>query len=188
MMRMVQNLRIGTKLAITSVLSILLVAGMIYAEMTGNAAVRKADDGAIEQQTIGRNAVEAKAALRGMQIGVRDIRLAATPGSLQAAVEYVAARQKSASEYTDGMLKLSRSPENRQRIEKLKSLTDDYAKGGQQIAAIRKDALGIEAARPSGGELPAEAAAKLAKLNDEMTRFAREVTLPVASEIESLSN
>ena len=41
MLRIIQNLRIGTKLAITSALAILLVAGMIYLQMTGGAHVRR---------------------------------------------------------------------------------------------------------------------------------------------------
>jgi methyl-accepting chemotaxis protein len=188
MMRIFTNLRIGTKLAITSVLSILLIAGMIFAQMTGNGATRKANDSAIEQQSIARAAIEAKAALRGMQMGVRDIRLAATPESLQKASDYIAARLKSANEFTDEALKLSRNPENRARIEKIKGLASDYAKGGQQIVAIKSEAIGIDAKRSAGGELPAEAAAKITKLDGEMTRIARDVTLPMANEIETLAN
>jgi hypothetical protein len=171
MMKIVTNLRIGTKLAITSVLSILLIAGMIFAQITGNGAVRKANDSAIDQQSIARDAINAKASLRGMQMGVRDIRLAATPESLQKAGDYVAARLKSTNELSDEALKLSRNPENRARIEKLKGLAGDYAKGGQQIAAIKSEAIGIDAKRSAGAELPAEAAAKITKLDGEMTRM-----------------
>ena len=67
-------------------------------------------------------------------------------------------------------------------------MAGDYAKGAQQIAAIRTEAIGIEAKRSAGSELPAEAIAKIAKLNDEANRIARDVTLPVAAEIESLAN
>ena len=42
--------------------------------------------------------------------------------------------------------------------------------------------------RAAGGELAAEAIAKLAKLNDEVTRIAGDVTLPMAAELESLAN
>jgi methyl-accepting chemotaxis protein len=188
MMRIIQNLRIGAKLAITSALSILLVAGMIYAQMSGNAAVRKVDENLVDQQAIARDAVEAKASLRGMQVGVRDIRLAANPENLQKAGDYVAARLKSANAFTDAALKLSRNAENRARIEKLKSLAGEYAKGGQQLAAMKGEVIGIEAKRPAGGELQAEAVAKIAKLNDEMTHITRDVTLPMANEIEELSN
>jgi methyl-accepting chemotaxis protein len=188
MMRIIQNLRIGTKLAITSALSILLIAGMILAQMTGNAAVRKANDNAIDQQSIARAAIESKAALRGMQIGVRDVRLANAAANLQKANDYIAARLKSANDYVGEMLKLSRSPENRARIEKLRDLAGDYAKGAHQIVAVRTEAIGIEAKRSAGGELPAEAFANMARLNDEATRIAKDVTLPIADEIEALAN
>jgi methyl-accepting chemotaxis protein len=107
---------------------------------------------------------------------------------LQKAADYLAARLKSVNEFTDEMLKLSRSPENRERIAKVKSLAADYAKAIQQIGAIRSELIGVEAKRSAGGELPPEAAARIAKLNDEGVRIAREVTLPMATELESLVN
>jgi hypothetical protein len=70
MITFIQNLRIGTKLGITSALSILLVAAMIYLQMTGGAEVRKANDGAIAQESIAQNAAEAKASIRGMQVAI----------------------------------------------------------------------------------------------------------------------
>ena len=76
MIRIVHNLRIGTKLAIASLLSILLVGLMIFSQIAGNATVSNSNEIAIQQQTIARDAGNAKAATRGMQIGVRDIRLA----------------------------------------------------------------------------------------------------------------
>ena len=79
------------------------------------------------------------------------------------------------------MLKLSKSAENRARIEKLKEGAANYSKGAQQIAAVRSEAI----ATAAGG---AEAAPKIAKLNEEMVRIAREVTLPIAAELESLAN
>jgi len=188
MMRFIQNLRIGTKLAVTSVFSILLIGGMIFAQITGNAAVRNANEPANGQQTIARDAIDTKASIRGMQTGARDIRLASTAADLQKAADYLAARLKSVNEFTDEMLKLSRSPENRERIAKVKSLAADYAKAIQQIGAIRSELIGIEAKRSAGGELPAEATARIAKLNDEGVRIAREVTLPMATELEALIN
>lgn len=61
MLRFVQDLRIGTKLAITSALTIALVALMIFLQMTGNAEVQKLDIAASIHQTITQNAAEAKA-------------------------------------------------------------------------------------------------------------------------------
>ena len=92
------------------------------------------------QQTIARDAVEAKASIAGMQVGVRDIRLANSPAELQKANDNVAARVKSASHFGDEMLKLSKSPENRARIEKLKARAEIIRKApsrSQPYAARR---------------------------------------------------
>src|ERR1700756_2657069 len=93
-MERIQNLRIGTKLAITSLLTILLAGGMIFAQMSGNAAVRHADEAAGIQQTLAARAIEAKASVRGMMIGVRDLRLATSTDQLQAAQDYLGNRHK----------------------------------------------------------------------------------------------
>lgn len=69
MARMIQNLRIGTKLAITSALGILLVSLMIVSQITGNNAVSGANERAVSEQTMARDAIDAKASIRGMQIG-----------------------------------------------------------------------------------------------------------------------
>jgi methyl-accepting chemotaxis protein len=188
MTRIIQDLQIGTKLAVASVLSILLIGLMIFSQMSGNANVSKANQIAIQQQTIARDAIDAKASIRGMQVGVRDIRLASTAADLGKANDYIAVRLKSVHGFADEMLKLSSSPENRERIEKLKGMSGDYAKGAQQIAAVRSEAIAINATRPADGESPAEAVAKVAKLNDETTRIARDVTLPIATELEGLAN
>jgi hypothetical protein len=123
MRRIIQNLRIGTKLAITSALGVLLVGFMIGSQMYGNATVSHSHQSAIVQQSISRDAVEATAALLGMQVAVRDIRLASTSADLQKAGDKLAERLQSATKFADEMATLSQSAENRARIEKLKSLT-----------------------------------------------------------------
>jgi len=186
MTKIFTNLRIGTKLAITSVVSILLIAMMIYGQMSGNAAVRKMNESALDQQTIGNDAMEARASIRGMQIGVREVRLARVAADLQKANEVVAARQKSAIESAEAMLRLSKSAENQARIEKLKTLVGDYAGRAQEIAAIQSELIGIEAKRSASSELPVEVAARIAKLNEDATRVAREHSLPISAELDSL--
>ena len=93
MIGVIQNLRIGTKLAITSALSILLVGAMIYLQMSGGVHVRQVGDTATRQQSVALSAAEAKASVRGMQIGIRDIALASTPVDLQKATAYFGERQ-----------------------------------------------------------------------------------------------
>ena len=185
---LVLNLSIGAKLGIASLLSILLVGGMIYVQMTGNAAVRTANENMIRLQTVLSAAAEAKASMRGMQIGVRDARLAGTPDALQKAGDYLAARHKRADGFAEQIQKLARSPEQIQLIEKLRADIGRYAAEARQILTVRAEAVSIEAKRASGGELSSDAVAKLTKLNDEAGRLAREVTLPIAAELEESAN
>jgi methyl-accepting chemotaxis protein len=180
MSRFLLNLSIGAKLGIASGLGVLLVATMVIVQMRANVATRDLDTRMAGQQTIARDAVEAKASVAGMQVAVRDIRLAESSADLQKATDTVAARAKSANHFADEMLKLSKSAENHARIEKLKAKATDYAKGAQQIGAIRGEAIAA-----GGG---ADAVAKVAKLNEEATRIARDVTLPIVIELEPLAN
>jgi HAMP domain-containing protein len=187
MTRIIRDLRIGTKLAITSALSILLVASMIYLQMTGGADVRRANDSAVRQQSIAQNAAEAKASVRGMQIGVRDILLSATPADLQKATSYFADRETAALKFTGEMAKLSKSVENGERITKLASLIGDLRRGKEQIEAVRKEAIGIETKR-GAGQLSAEATVQLSKLADEVARIRKDVTAPINAELEATAN
>ena len=173
------NLSISAKLGIASGLGVLLVATMVIVQVRSNAATRDLDARVAGQQSIARDAVDAKASLRGMQIGIRDLRLAESAADLQKAKDYVTARLASLDKFCDEMLKLSKSAENRARIEKLKARAADYGKSAQQIAAVRSEAV-------AAGGGAAEAAARVAKLNEEVMRIAREVTLPIVAEIEPL--
>src|SRR5215471_17179292 len=99
MLRLIQNLRIGTKLAITSALAILMVAGMLYMQVTGGAHVQAAAATAARQQTIAINAAEAKASVRGMQVGLRDVLLSHSDADMQKASSYFADRVAAALKF-----------------------------------------------------------------------------------------
>ncbi len=90
--RFLLNLSIGAKLGIASGLGVLLVATMVIVQIRSNATTRDLDARMSGQQTIARDAVDAKASIAGMQIAVRDIRLANNPADLQKANDYLAAR------------------------------------------------------------------------------------------------
>jgi methyl-accepting chemotaxis protein len=187
MISIVQNLRIGTKLAITSALSILLVATMIYLQVSGGAEVRKAGDDSARQQAVAQNAAEAKASVRGMQMGIRDILLASTPAELEKATQYFADRKAAALKFKGEMAKLSHSKENGERIARLEVLIEGLDKGKDQFVAIRKQAIAVESKRGTG-EHSAEATAQLSRFADEIARIRKDVTLPINVEIEALAN
>ena len=109
MIRLIQDLRIGTKLAATSALAILMMAGMLYLQVTGGSHVRETTTYAARQQTIGMAAAEAKASVRGMQVGIRDVLLAHSDADLQKASSYFADRVAAALKFQDEMARLSKS-------------------------------------------------------------------------------
>jgi methyl-accepting chemotaxis protein len=183
MMRIIQDLKIGTKLAITSGLTIVVVAVMIYLQITGGADVRTATDNAARQQAIAQNAAEAKASVRGMQMGIRDILLATTSDELKKGDDYFAERTASALKFNGEMARLSQSPENRQRIDRQKVLIEGLRK--DQLETVRTQELAIEA---KNTDHSAEASAQMAKLVQEVVRIRKEVTAPIALEIEALAN
>ncbi|MDP1584009.1 MAG: methyl-accepting chemotaxis protein [Bradyrhizobium sp.] len=185
MISIIQNLRIGTKLAVTSAMTVLLVAGMIYLQITGGAEVQRASDNASRQQAVAYDAAESKASVRGMQIGIRDILLAMTPAELDSAAQYFAERKASALKFTNELTKLSRSKENGERIAKLAVLIESLDRGKDQFVTIRKQVIALESKRTSGDT---ESIAQLAKLADETARIRRDVTLPINQEIESIAN
>jgi len=178
MLSLIQNLRIGTKLAIASAFGILLVLALNVSQLIGNGNVRRSSEAAVAQQQLAREALEAKLAARSMQLAVRDIRLANNSGELQKAGDALVERSNILARAAEEMLKLSRAPENRARIEKLGSLNANYLKGAQQVAAVRGEAIAITGA---------DAAARLTKLVEEGARLAREVTLPIAGELDQLT-
>ena len=177
MLSLVQNLKIGTKLAIASAVGVLLVGAMIASQMLGNVSVREITESAVAQQEIARDAVKAEAAVRGMQLAVRDLRLANGPADIQKANQSLEDQQKTTSSLVDRMLRRSHEAENRARMEKLRSLAADYGKAAQQISGVRGEILGASGA---------DGASRAAKLNEEAVRIAREVTLPIAAELDVL--
>jgi methyl-accepting chemotaxis protein len=181
-MSFIQNLRIGTKLAITSALTIGLVALMIVLQLSGEADVQRLGAAASQQQVIAQNAAEAKASVRGMQIGIRDILSSSSPAEMQKAVTYFNDRQTAALKFSGEMAKLARSPENRKRIDRLTVLIGNFGKGQQQIEAIRKQELALDAKKEG------EAAAQLAKLAAEVDHFRKGTLAPINEEIADLTN
>ncbi|WFU04966.1 hypothetical protein QA648_29930 (plasmid) [Rhizobium sp. CB3171] len=74
--------RIGTKLAVLSAIGILMVATMLLVVLYGGQMIGERSALLKDQLIVSRNLVDAKASLRGMQIGVRDLRLASSPEDL----------------------------------------------------------------------------------------------------------
>src|SRR5215472_377908 len=99
----ISNIRIGTKLAVMSGLGVLLVAGMVLTAMHGNSQVRQDNEAAMFQAKISSDAQRLKAVERGMQVGVRDLRLAASADDVKKALELFATRKKAADQLLESL-------------------------------------------------------------------------------------
>ena len=120
-------------------------------------------------------------AIRGFQLGVRDVRLAGTLEQVKMAMDYVDAQHKSVVKCIEDALKFVTVPENRERLQKVKTLGDQYLAGARDMTGLKSDALkGNDAGS-------ADAASRIAAVNQEVGRIARERTLPIATEMDRLS-
>ncbi|WP_084801632.1 methyl-accepting chemotaxis protein [Bradyrhizobium sp. Ec3.3] len=160
---------------------------MIFAQMQGHGAVRRSSDVVDQQSTLERGAIAARSAIRSMQVSVRDILLASSSEELRAAQGDLAVRQKSVGKFIEEILELSKSTENQARIERMKVLVGGFVTLSDEITALRKDIIATEATRSASGELPPDAAARVAKLTAESKRIVKESMLPIATELLTTS-
>ncbi|QND73251.1 HAMP domain-containing protein [Tardiphaga robiniae] len=187
-MAFIQNLRIGTKLAIASGLGIILLGVMIYMQTMGSAGVRQSYQTAGVYQGIAQNAAEAKASFRGMQIGVRDFLGATKVADVQKAADYFTARTTAGLKFSAQMLKLATAPDERERIGKFLDMMTTLGKGGDKIGVIRTDILNLQATRNEAGELSADASTRITALGAEIVKLRTDVLLPMSAELDKLAD
>ena len=173
------NLSIGFKLSAISGISILLVACMIGSMMWSNRHIKEANNEATHELHVARDVQAAKAAENGMQIGVRDIRLAQSPEAMARAIKVLEDQQAVAHKYIDPIFEKTRDAEIKGLLDKARKLVDAYAAGAKQIAAFRSEAIAL------GASNDADKSAKIAGLNAQAETFARERTLPIATDLMS---
>jgi methyl-accepting chemotaxis protein len=175
----ISDIRIGTKLIAMSALGVLLVGAMVFGQFSGNSSVRESNDAAFNQQRLARAVVEAKAAARGMQVAIRDVRLAATGPELTQAKQSLDNRYKSFHDYTDPLLQEAKDPDTRASIERLRTLADQYL-------AAAKDIMTAKAAIVEIDERQLDDIPKVKALNEQIVRIGRERTTPIRAETDSL--
>jgi methyl-accepting chemotaxis protein len=175
------NLRIGTKLAVTSGLAIVLVAAMVGMQWLSGRDIQSSTAVSRLQVGVFSDSLLAQAALRGLQVSVRDIRLVASRDALQTATNRMEELAKLAHGFVDPLVQKSLYPENKARFAKVGSLVDQYAAGAKEVAALQAGILDLSAkAATEGGAV----APQLGQLQERQKRIVTERTLPVAAEAE----
>ena len=173
------NMRIGTKLTVTAVIGLALIALMIGSQIHGNTAVKSATDLAQRRQTIGYESAEAKASIRGMAVGVKDIRLARNEGELKKAADYVSARRDSALKFINSMLSLVIAAEQQDRLKQMVSLVGQYDAAAKEILSLRIELMEVE---------KGENIAMLGQLNRKIDAVVADKALPASMQLEDVSN
>jgi methyl-accepting chemotaxis protein len=166
------NLRIGTKLAIASGTGILLVAGMLFNQWRSDGAVTTAVQGMTRQKEITFDTASGQSNFRRAQINVRDIRLAADAetigklsGSLRESIELGVAEVNKA-------LALAKTAENRERLQKIRSLGEEYGVAANDLTGAQLERVGL-----------------IKKMNDAAPIWSKELAaLWGSSELGNLSN
>ncbi len=176
------NIKIGTKLGIMSGVGIVLVATMVGVSAFIGAKVVHENHEALKQQVLAFNFAEAKASIRGMMVGVRDMRLAENTAALETATKYFDARLKSANKYIgEGVAQAT--AENRTRIEKIQALNGRYIAAAKELAALKADSLSLADRAQTGA---GESAPGNAALAARIAEISKERTLPLAAEMQTL--
>jgi methyl-accepting chemotaxis protein len=158
--------RISTKLAMLSAIGILLVAVMLLTVWQGGQHVAQRAKYRDEQLIVSRDLVDAKASLRGLQVGVRDLRLATSTDEIAKAADYIAARHHSVIKYLDDAMEGLRLQVNRDRIVKLKALGDRLYAATDDMAEIVKAKLALKAGDPSLNAKEKDVQVKLLAISD----------------------
>jgi methyl-accepting chemotaxis protein len=179
------NLRIGSKLGITSGIGVLLLAAIIVSQLIGNSHIRESNANVQRNDANALAAVNSKASVRGMQIAGRDLRLAATAEDIKKANDTLAARHTAAVKFADYLVQNVKAPEQQERARKNRALIDQYFEGAKEYGVIRTEVLAVQA--KSAGASSADTEKAIAALNARYAKIVSERMAPAAQGLEAVA-
>ncbi|XEN04592.1 methyl-accepting chemotaxis protein (plasmid) [Agrobacterium arsenijevicii] len=163
--------RIGTKLAALSAIGILMVATMLLIVLYGGQVIGDRSSLLKNQLIVSRNLVDAKASLRGLQIGVRDLRLATSPEEVTKAVDYLSARHHSVISFLDEANDELKSQADRDRVQNLRALSESYFAMASNLVDVLKTTPQEKSSSVAGQAKLAELQAKLQMISDQAAKL-----------------
>ncbi|WFU07217.1 methyl-accepting chemotaxis protein (plasmid) [Rhizobium sp. CB3171] len=143
------SLKISTKLAMLSGLGIFLVTVMLVTVWQGGELLHERMAYQSDMLVASRDMVEAKAAVRGMQVGVRDLRLSESAEDIAKAINGIAERHEAATKFLVVASNGLQSPAEEDRIAKVKTLVDSYFALSQEMAKIMSAEVQLSAGDPA---------------------------------------
>lgn len=154
--------RIGAKMTAMSAAGIVMVAALLAAVWIGDNSVSESSDFGRSQLILSRDLVDAKASLRGMLVGMMELRLAGSPDEATKAREYVAKRHESVIKYLTSASAHITLQANKDRVSKITKLTEQWM---TEFKGLSK-AVGAQLTGSDGSKIPDEAKVAHAKLLD----------------------
>ena len=133
------NIRIGTKLAITVGIGVVLVAAMIVNQQRSNTSVARQTELARDEQFVIADLLSASVALQRMQIGAREIRLAISEREADQALAGLRESLGDAVTHIQAAIQSCGNAENCERLMSLVTLAKDYAAAAAEMTALKKD-------------------------------------------------
>src|SRR5258708_34455264 len=133
------NIRIGTKLAVTVGIGVVLVAGMIVNQQLSNTSVARQIELARDEQFVISDLLSASVALQRMQVGTREIRLAISEREADQALTGVRESMGNAVSYIQAAIQLCGNAENCERLERLGQVGEEEAAAARAEPGLKKE-------------------------------------------------
>src|SRR5664279_2991504 len=157
------NIRIGTKLAITVGIGVVLVAGMMVNQQLSNASLAQQAELERNEQFVTADMLRGGVALQRMQIGTREIRLSISEREADQALAALNENMGNAVSYLLASAQLCGETENCARFEKLVKLARAYAATTAEMTALKKDYAEITKPLEQAGKIETEIDVLIAK-------------------------
>ena len=167
--------RIGNKLGLAGAIGILLAAGMVANQIATESTVTAANYRADRSQRIVESTSAAHLNMRQAQLAGRAIRLARTAAEVQKGTAELHHFEELEAKELDTALATAQKPETKERLQRIKELTRDYAAGTKDLAKAQGDllaqiekrtAISTEWTKAFATELASPALARLANCSD----------------------
>jgi methyl-accepting chemotaxis protein len=128
------KIRIGTKIALSAALSVLLILGMIAYQQISNGKIGQADAAADIQRGISDSTAAAETGLRRMEATFRDMRGARTAKDVAAAEAVLRTAFAGVTRHLDGAAAATDVPAHRDLLVRSKALVTQYAESAFELA------------------------------------------------------
>lgn len=139
----IKDLRIGTKLAFASGLSILLVAGMLMNQWHSDMGVSEAVHGMTVRRQIAFDAAESRSNFRQAQSKIAEIRLQSTVDEVNTLADAMREAIAGGEKEIDAALNLATSSMHREWLQNIKALGVQYKKAAEELVSAQVDRLDV---------------------------------------------